>query len=396
MLAACSVYEPGFAEHETEARPGGLGGSAGSSGSGGTGGVAGSEMMMSGISGNAGSAGSHPSGGDVVDPSTPSMPSTEPICGDGEVDLTEKCDISIAAGMPGACPKSSDECAPLANCVPRMLEGSNCSAQCVVLELLCVNDDGCCGPMCDRSNDTDCPANCNDGIVEEDEGETCEAKTDKPCPTEADCDDGEPCTKDVLAGSPDNCNAKCENLPITTTESGDSCCLPDSNHNMDSDCPVVCGNGAREMGEECDGGDGCDASCHLRSTLTADQQQCMDLIGTKGNDCDKCSCLQCAKEQIACRASGTKTRDQHCTEVLQCSNDHDCVKDRCYCSEIDTLCVNFVLDPGPCKTEIDAAAAAEPSGSTNPLTQQNDSNTALGRAVDTTDCNAMKCADVCP
>ena len=338
--------------------------------------------MSSGISGNAGSAGSNTGGGDVQ------APGGGVLCGDGEVDLKEKCDISIADGMPGACPKS---CAPLADCVPRMLIGSNCDAECVVLELLCVNDDGCCGPMCDRSNDNDCPANCGDGLVEEDEGETCENKTDKPCPVEADCDDGDPCTDDELAGSPENCNAACEHLPIASTESGDGCCLPDSNHNMDSDCPIVCGNGAVEMGEECDGGGGCDASCHLMSTMTAEQIQCMQLIGSKANACDTCSCLQCTTEQLACRASGDATRDKDCTTVLQCSNDHDCVKDRCYCSEADTLCVNFVLDPGPCKTEIDEAAHGG-----NPTTQQTDSATALGRAVDTTDCNAMKCASACP
>jgi hypothetical protein len=380
-LLACSVYDPRLAERDTEAHTGGLGGSAGTrseSGSGGNG------VVSSGISGNAGSAGGPhtPGAGDVQDPSG------GVLCGDGEVDLKEKCDISIADGMPGACPKS---CPPLADCVPRMLVGSNCAAECVVLELLCVDDDGCCGPMCDRSNDTDCPANCGDGILEDGEGETCEDKTDTPCPTEDDCDDDDPCTKDVLGGSADNCNAMCEHLAVASTESGDGCCLPGSNHNMDSDCTVTCGNGAREMGEECDGGDGCDGSCHLTQTLTAEQAMCMELIGNKGNDCDKCSCLQCATEQVACRASGDAVRDQHCTEVLQCSNDHDCVKDRCYCSEADTLCVNFVLDPGPCKVEIDAAANGG-----NPTTQQTDSSTALGRAVDTTDCNAMKCPTVCP
>jgi hypothetical protein len=388
-LVACSVYDSRLVDGETEARPGGLGGSAGSRGGSGTGGTG---QMSNGISGNAGSAGISGSAGSAGSaghtPGDVPDPSGGVRCGDGEVDLSEKCDISIAQGMPGACPK---ECPPLANCVPRMLTDSNCQAHCEALELLCVDDDGCCGPMCDRSNDTDCPANCGDGIVEEGEGETCEAKTDKPCPVEADCDDGDPCTKDVLGGSPENCNAACENLPIATTESGDGCCLPDSNNNMDSDCPISCGNGAVEMGEECDGGDGCDASCHLKSMLTAEQTQCMQLIGSKANSCDMCSCLQCTKEQLACRASGNATRDKDCTSVLQCSNDHDCVKDRCYCSELDTLCVNFVLDPGPCKAEIDAAAHGA-----NPTTQQTDSSTALGRAVDTTDCNAMKCPMVCP
>ena len=201
----------------------------------------------------------------------------------------------------------------------------------------------------------------------------------------------------MLEGSAENCNAECSHSDITTAINGDGCCLEDSNHNVDSDCKVVCGNGVREIGEQCDGGDSCE-NCRLGSVLTADQNKCLQLIGEgKANDCDRCSCLQCTKEQLKCRASGeTGPRDAQCVKVLDCADDKNCVRDGCYCSAVDTLCLNTIFDPGPCKTIIDDAVASEPAGSGDVLMQRDDPRTAVGRAVDTTDCNALNCADVCP
>jgi hypothetical protein len=388
FLAACSVYEPGLIDGETALKPGGLGGASGKGGDVNV--VAGTGMVSNGVSGDAGSGGSPPpaGGGDVMEKPAPET------CGDGEVALSEKCDISIPAGMQGACPSA---CPELKTCEPRKLVGTGCDAECVQDELACTAGDGCCGPSCDHDSDSDCPANCGDGAVQADQGETCEPDSDTPCMTAEDCDDGDDCSKDVLEGSAENCNAKCSNTAITTAINGDGCCLDDSNHNVDSDCIIECGNGVREMGEECDGGESCDDECRLGSVLTADQNKCMQLIGQSANDCDKCSCLQCTKEQLMCRASGaTATRDMQCTKVLDCSDDKNCVRDRCYCSEIDTLCINSIFDPGPCKTLIDDAVATEPPGSGDVIAQRDDSRTAIGRAVDTTDCNALNCADVCP
>ena len=96
-------------------------------------------------------------------------------CGDGEVSLSEKCDVAIEAGRAGACPS---ECPPLVDCVARMLNGSNCQAECVVLAQLCRSGDGCCPSRCDSGSDGDCSERCGDGIVQEDEGETCEPEPD--------------------------------------------------------------------------------------------------------------------------------------------------------------------------------------------------------------------------
>jgi hypothetical protein len=372
------VYEPGLVDGETRVKTGGLDGVQSGSGGAGSGGSGGTGAGGAGMSGGSGGAKPPVAGGDV--------PTPTPKCGDGEVALSEKCDVAIPAGQQGACPM---ECPSLAECKPRELVGKDCDAECKEAALECVNDDGCCGPSCDQESDSDCSLSCGDGTVQPDEMETCEPETETPCPTEADCNDDKGCTKDVFEGSAENCNAKCTNIDITTAISDDGCCLPDSNHNVDTDCPVRCGNGVREMGEQCDGGEGCE-NCQLGSKPTDEQTLCLDRIGMT-NACDMCSCLQCSKQQAECRASGNASRDMHCDAVVQCANDQDCVRDSCYC--LDPLCISIIV-PGPCRTQIDAAVAAHGSGDV--ITQRDDPDTAIGRAIVVTDCNALNCADVCP
>ena len=116
------------------------------------------------------------------------------------------------------------------------------------------------------------------------------------------------------------------------------------------------------------------------------------MVAETGNDCDRCACMQCAPQQLACRESGNATRDMHCTTIIECANENDCVGTWCYCDPADFLCDDV---PGPCKDEIDAAAASDPSGATVTM-QRADPNTAIGRATATGECNAANCADVCP
>jgi uncharacterized protein (TIGR03382 family) len=78
-------------------------------------------------------------------------------CADGVVDAPEKCERSIAAGMPGACPTA---CAVAADaCMPNKLVGDAmlCSAECVVQPITaCANGDGCCAAGCTDADDDDC------------------------------------------------------------------------------------------------------------------------------------------------------------------------------------------------------------------------------------------------
>jgi hypothetical protein len=102
--------------------------------------------------------------------------------------------------------------------------------------------------------------------------------------------------------------------------------------------------------------------------------------------------MQCAPQQLACRDSGDQVRDMHCTAINACANDNDCVGAWCYCTPGDAFCDDVA---GPCKQEIDAAAAADPSGGTVPE-QRADPETAIHRAAAIGECNAMNCMDVCP
>jgi uncharacterized protein (TIGR03382 family) len=79
-------------------------------------------------------------------------------CGDGFVDgPDEKCDFTIAAEMPGACPAT---CVAADACLPVQLQGVGdlCSAECVAGTPItaCVNGDGCCASGCSDADDSDC------------------------------------------------------------------------------------------------------------------------------------------------------------------------------------------------------------------------------------------------
>jgi hypothetical protein len=115
------------------------------------------------------------------------------------------------------------------------------------------------------------------------------------------------------------------------------------------------------------------------------------VIGESGNDCDRCACLQCARAELDCRASGNATRDAHCSAVTSCANDSDCVSSACYCLPTDV----YPFCDGPCAAVINDARDAEPGGGTT-VTQGADPNTALGRAMILGECKALNCGDVCP
>jgi len=328
----------------------------------------------------AGSGGKKPDSGNLddndastnADASLP--PSVVPIdtthCGDGRVSGDEKCDIAINAGLPGACPTS---CPDLAPCNPRALNNSGCQAECALLGLVCKSGDGCCPGNCTDKNDADCSSKCGDKMVEADDGETCEPGTNMPCKkSDAECNDNDPCTVDKLIGSEANCNALCTNVRITTTKNGDGCCPTGANLNNDSDCKAVCGNKVRETGEDCDGTTGCSAQCKL--TLQPEQIACLEKFGSKGDDCAKCSCMNCAATYLACIDGMDATANAQCNAVLTCAREKNCFGQACLCG------TNPFCSPpsGECSAQIATAAA-----SMDPVTIQTraaDTTTPVGKA----------------
>lgn len=304
-------------------------------------------------------------------------------CGDGRVSGVEKCDLSIPADQPGACPTS---CPALSLCAPRVLNGSACQAVCELREVSCEGGDQCCPGKCTEDNDPDCAGRCGDGIVQEAIGETCEPESKTPCPApDTSCDDGKPCTRDALVGSADTCDVACNHEAITALDSEDGCCPEGANALDDNNCEPKCGNGVVERDEACDGSEGCDDTCKPQATLT---ERCAAAAAT---ECQKCACMHCPEHEVACRMSEDQANNNACSSVLDCSQYNQCRDaNACYCGE-SLLCV--VPPFGPCKDAIDAV-----SGGTDvneALAQANDPNTALGRAALSNACRIEHCFEAC-
>jgi hypothetical protein len=148
--------------------------------------------------------------------------------------------------------------------------GDGCTLVCTHTEITTTAPgDFCCPANATSADDSDCSpacgdagrasANggcCGDGVV--DARETCDVAIAPglpgACPTNADCQTGDSCSRDFLV-SAGTCSAVCahERRP-PKSDAKDQCCPPGATKGVDPDCPVVCGNGVKEPGESCDPG----------------------------------------------------------------------------------------------------------------------------------------------
>ncbi|MCA9523354.1 MAG: hypothetical protein KC609_20405, partial [Myxococcales bacterium] len=93
------------------------------------------------------------------------------LCGNGELDPGETCDLKISDG-PGRCPTTCDDQNPCTVDVPI---GSLCSSKCLHVEITeAKSGDGCCPSGATPETDSDCKTTCGNGIL--DEGELCDPK----------------------------------------------------------------------------------------------------------------------------------------------------------------------------------------------------------------------------
>ena len=264
----------------------------------------------------------------------------EPICGNGVLEPTESCDITIAAGSAGACPTTCDDSNSCT--VDVLFNAGTCEARCVFTPItLFVDADSCCPAGGNNNIDSDCPVTCGNGAVES--GEACDtgipAGTPGSCP---DCNDGVPCTADTVVNA-GTCQDTCSNVDITGCTDSDGCCPAGCGPGTDNDCLATCGDGVFEPG----GGELCDTG------ITPGQPgACPDV--TDCDDVDVCtndsvvgsgSCqAQCLNNPVVC-ADG----DGCCSPQCNATNDDDCT----------AVCGNGVVEPSGgelCDTGITAGS----------------------------------------
>ena len=160
------------------------------------------------------------------------------VCGNGKVEAGEWCDTAIPQGQAGACPLSCDDGNA---CTADVIMGKDCLAYCTNTPITTPQSgDGCCPAGASAMNDTDCPADCGNGVLEP--GEKCDpgiaAGAAGACPKVCD-DDGDPCTKTVLAGSA--CDVRCETTTLQANPGAkDGCCPKGLTEKDDSDCLPPC------------------------------------------------------------------------------------------------------------------------------------------------------------
>ena len=284
-----------------------------------------------------------PDGGapDAGGPGDGGAPDAGSICGNGQIDPGETCDTAIPTGAPGACPRA--DCDDGIACTADQVTGDGCTRACVHTEITASKaGDGCCPAGMSSADDPDCSATCGNDSVEP--GETCDtaiaAGGQGACPAAADCDDGDPCTHDLLI-SASTCAAICVHEPVVVQSgiTADGCCPVGAWSALDVDCPVACGNGVLEPGEACDpglppGGGGCPTSCDDGNPCTADV-----LTGVA------CT-ARCSHTAITALISG----DGCCPAGGTLATDSDC----------PAACGNGVIEPGESCDKGASGAAACP------------------------------------
>ncbi len=258
-------------------------------------------------------------GGD--DAKNSDAPNDIPIaCGNARVDPGETCDIAIAPGKAGACPPSN--CDDGIACTTDTRTGTGCMIRCTYSEVRVFRPgDGCCPANGTNADDPDCSAACGNGRIEA--GEACDraipAGTPGACPALGDCVDQDRCTTDFLI-SENTCAARCVHRTITESAEGDACCPAGATHELDGDCPVVCGNAVVESGELCDRGvkagepGACPTSCEIpdRCLVTFRQGPGCQAI------CQQAAVVDFVSGDGCCPKGGNRNVDSDCKAV--CGN----------------------------------------------------------------------------
>jgi hypothetical protein len=278
------------------------------------------------------------------------------ICGDGIIGPGETCD------PPDSC-LSRKSCQASAVCTVAVFSGDprKCTASCEVQTVTdCMDGDGCCPAGCSAGDDSDCQDSCGNGVLDKDRGETCEPSDPRAqCVTS--CDDGDPCTEDLLKGKPDHCNVRCAHRVITELLDGDDCCPAGADTSTDADCAACGGAGATgTCNSTGNGGVGSGSSgagtANGASPGTAGATQCRALLTSSvapaSDECSQCICDRCLDEMLGCYASSDDLRNARCSAIMVCKQRIQCVGETCYCGSS----LSCLPPAGPCANEIEAAS----------------------------------------
>lgn len=225
-------------------------------------------------------------------------PDCTATCDNGVLEDGEQCDPLAS------CPSS---CAAV-GCQLREVTGAACGATCTdgALITACADGDDCCPDACNETNDAECAAVCDNGVIES--GEECDPLASCPtaCPNLG-------CTVRTLY-SGGTCQAECVATGSITACSlvADGCCPASCNDNNDADCDPFCGNSVVEAGEVCDGNcptcatetfscygetgsaATCDLRCHQPVLGCEDGDACCPYKpGSGGADCNRTGDAEC-------------------------------------------------------------------------------------------------------
>jgi hypothetical protein len=232
-----------------------------------------------------------------------------PKCGNGTVEMGERCDPKETCPTVATCTSTNPCLEPKVSGDPKA-----CTSECDLVPITsCKSGDRCCPMGCNYGSDMDCSQTCRDGVISGDE--TCEpTSTTKPCPTLADCDNGNACTSDSVTGSIDQCSAECAHKPITNAIDGDSCCPDGATIALDADCSAKCGDGVVTLGTET-----CDPKSNTPCPTPASCQSSGCMGATFSGDPTKCT-SKCDRQQITALKSG----DTCCPDGATNATDSDC------------------------------------------------------------------------
>ncbi|HET8934149.1 MAG TPA: hypothetical protein VFN67_11940 [Polyangiales bacterium] len=320
----------------------------------------------------------------VLDAALDAEPVIIPACGNGHVEGRERCDIAIAQGEPGACPEA---CEMRDGCLAYQLAGQRCGARCTPIEITeSVPDDGCCPTGATPDTDSDCSAQCGNGMVEQ--AETCDPP--ESCPNQESCHTTKACMTAHLTGAAGTCSAHCQELPIEVCKSGDGCCPDGCAAAEDDDCKAGAPTPPSTMTTEAGTANPeTKPTCTEGPECTAEQMQSECTMVHSGGPCHACDCTHCASNVAACEAATKDTGA--CSRVVECALQNHCQGIACLCGANVGSCPNRPL--GPCLWEIRDLAGSRDYYDI--LWTASTPGTPLAIAMNLVQCRADHCAETC-